>query len=269
MPAVALLGTGAGLDATLAALEQQSRPRSRVLLCLPLGPADTAVLESWQSRSGLHVERVELPPEASPAIRLAALVDAAGCDVVVLAPGCVPAPGALAALIDALAGGNDVASATPWSNDGELCSFPRLGERNPPPEDLAEAAARVAACPERPDIPLGGCHAVALRFDALREAGGIDCETFASAYAALVDLFLRQRAGGRRHLLAGSAFVVAGGEQGPGMDDLRQLNARYPGYGAQVATFLMQDPLRALRGSLVARPRAPSAQARAQGDLFG
>lgn len=271
VPALALLGAGAGLDATLAALD--GGPAGwRVLLCTLGSPADQTLVEVWQARGERHVEYVPVSLDATPAQRLAALLRAAGGDVIVLAPGSVPAPRSLEGMARALHAAGAVASATPWSNDGELAAFPRIGERHSVPEDLDAVAALLDRDQADEAIPLGGCHAVALSGRGLAAVGGPDDASYFSSYAALVDLFLRQAAFGWRHVLASRCYIGARLEQGPGMGDMHQLTARYPDYGRQVAEFLMRDPLRELRAELAAAPakgtmrQAPPSP---QGDLFG
>lgn len=270
MPALALLGTGAGLDASLQALSEGPTGWP-VLLCTPGAPADDALVQAWEAARGRRIERVEAPLDATPAQRLSRLCKAAAGDVLVLAPGAVPAPGSLEGLARALDVGGRVASATPWSNDGELTAFPRIGERQPLPDDLATVAARLRQAGSDPQLPIGGCHAVGLSGRALAAAGGLDDASYFSTYASLVDLFLRQSAFGWRHLLAARCYVGAMLEQGPGMGDMQQLTTRYPEYARQVAEFLMRDPLRGLRAELAAMPPAGTAPAppTPQGDLFG
>lgn len=270
-PGLALLGTGAGLDATLDALS--GAPTNwRVLLCTPGAPADQALVGAWEARCGRAVERVPVSVDAAPAQRLAALVERIEGDVVVLSPGAVPAPGSLVGLVRALGDGARVASATPWSNDGELAGFPRIGERQPFPDDLSALSTRLERGQEDQVLPIGGCHAVALSRRGLAAVGGLDDASYFSTYATLLDLFLRQSAFGWRHLLAARCYVGARLEQGPGMGDMQQLTGRYPDYGRQVAEYLMRDPLRGLRAELAsAPPEGPLSPAATppQGDLFG
>jgi hypothetical protein len=271
VPALALLGAGAGLDATLQALT--GGPEGwRIVLCTPGSPADQALVAAWAARGGRHVEHVPMSPDATPAQRLGGLVRAAAGDVVVLAPGAVPAPGSLEGMARALRDAPGAASATAWSNDGELVAFPRIGECQPLPEDLAAVAARLDRGQGDALVPIGGCHAVALSGQGLAAVGGLDATSYFSTYAMLVDLYLRQSAFGWRHLLATRCYVGARQEQGPGMGDMQQLTARYPDYGRLVAEFLMRDPLRDLRAQLasapVVGPLSPATPS-PQGDLFG
>lgn len=271
VPALALLGAGAGLDATLQALGVDP-PQWRVVMCMPGSPADRSLVEAWAARRGRDVEFVPVPLDATPAQRLAALLAAAAADVVVLPPGSVPAPGSLEALVRSLHAGERVASATPWSNDGELAGFPRIGERQPFPEDLGALSTRLERSAADAGLPIAGCHAVALAHAAVGAVGGLDDTSYFSTYASLVDLFLRQSAFGWCHRLATRSYVGSRQEQGPGVGDMQQLTLRYPDYGRRVAEFLMSDPLRSVRAELAAEPAEGALSAASvslQGDLFG
>ena len=93
--------------------------------------------------------------------------------------------------------------------------------------------------------------AVALRGSARQRAGGLDASSYASWYAALIDLSLRLSGLGWRNALCETAFVARGGEGGPAEGDMDAINARWPAWNARLANFLMHDPLRASRERLV------------------
>lgn len=262
-----LLGSGEVLDATLKAIGDAGAGLP-VLSCQPDSPHDAALLDAARDRAGMDLELVAVAADATPAQRLSRLLGRAAGDVVVLSPGACPAGRAIEQMLSALTG-DHVASATPWGNDGELAAFPRIGELNEAPADPDGLAARLANAGQRPELPVPGCHALALSRAGLKACGGLDGSTYFSSYAALVDLGLRQVAMGWRHLLAANAFVVSTQTQGPGLGDMQALCARYPEYGRRVAEFLMADPLRALRAQLAVPGvrRGPVATV-SQGDLF-
>ena len=61
-------------------------------------------------------------------------------DVVLLSGDCEVPPGWLDRLARCARGSPRVATVTAFSNDGDLCSYPRIGERNPLPEGYGTAA---------------------------------------------------------------------------------------------------------------------------------
>jgi hypothetical protein len=185
----------------------------------------------------------------------------------VLAPDAIPAPGWLQQLSACLARDAAIATATPWCNAGEAAAWPRIGEVAPVPADLPRLAAACAAMPPRhPELPTAVPHAVALRGSARQRAGGLDAASYASWYAALADLSLRLAGMGWRNVLCETAFVARGGEGVPDDGDLDLLVARWPGWHARLAAFLMEDPLAALRAEL-ARRHADAGGPQAQAQL--
>src|SRR3546814_17613099 len=79
---------------------------------------------------------------------------------------------------------------------------------------------------------------------ARHKAGGLDTASYASWYAALIDLSLRLSGLGWRKALCETAFVARGGEGGPADGDLDALAARWTAWHARLANFLMHDPHR-------------------------
>ncbi|MGN6513736.1 MAG: glycosyltransferase family 2 protein [Lysobacteraceae bacterium] len=242
------------LDACLGALDAGTPAGARVWLVddARAGPRAQAIVERWLQRTPLTAEYSRRPRAVGEVAHLDQALAACGeADVVVLAPDAVPLPGWLQQLAACLARDAAIATATPWCNAGETAAWPRLGEINPPPVD-SERLARAAATlpPLHPELPAAVAHAVALRGSARRRAGGLDAASYGSWYAALVDLSLRLSGLGWRNVLCETAFVARGGEGGPADGDMDALAARWPGWHARLAGFLMDDPLRAGREAL-------------------
>ena len=194
----------------------------------------------------------------------AAFAEAAPHDLVLLNSDTVTTLGWLDRLRQAAAG-ERVATATPWSNNAEICSFPRFCEANQVPDDpeAVAAAAATAGPPQYPDLPTAVGFCMYIRRDALQALGDFDAATFGRGYGEENDFCLRAAGHGWRNVLCDDAYVVhAGGASfapaglAPGGENLRRLNARYPGYNALVASFILADPLRPLRERLAARLQA-------------
>lgn len=243
------------LDACLGALDAGTPAGSRIWLAddAQAGPRASAIIERWLKRTPLQADYTRRQQTIGEVAHLDEMLGAcAGADVVVLAPDAQPLPGWLQQLAACLARDASIASATPWSNAGEAASWPRLGEIGLPPQDFERTAAACAAMPpEHPELPAAVNHAVALRGSARQRAGGLDASSYASWYAALIDLSLRLSGLGWRNALCETAFVARGGEGGPAEGDMDAINARWPAWNARLANFLMHDPLRASRERLV------------------
>ncbi|HRO27332.1 MAG TPA: glycosyltransferase [Luteimonas sp.] len=245
------------LDACLAALDAGTPAGTSVWLAdnAQAGPRGLAIIERWLARTPLRADYTRRERRVGEVAHVDEMLAACGdADTIVLAPDAVPAPGWATQLAACFARDASIASATPWCNAGEVAAWPRIGEIAPMPDDPARLARACAAMPPiHPELPAAVAHAVALRGNARRKAGGLDAASYGSWYAALIDLSLRLSGLGWRNVLCETAFVARGGEGGPGEGDMDTLAARWPGWHARLATVLMDDPYRAAREQLVQR----------------
>ena len=273
---VVLLPVGpddAALDAVLAALDAATPAGTRVWLAddASAGPRGIAIIEHWLGTTALCADYTRRQRPIGPVAHLDEALSACGdADVAVLAGDAVPGPGWLQQLSSCLARDPSIGTATPWSNAGEAVAWPRLGEVGALPSGaelsaLARAASKMP--PRHPELPAAVGHAVLLRGNARKRAGGLDGASYGSWHAALVDLSLRLAGQGWRNALCETAFVACGDEGRPADGDLDVLAARWPDWHPRLARFLMDDPLRVLRDALSSRLGAVDAAS--QADLFG
>ena len=244
------------LDTCLAALDAGTPAGARVWLAddAQAGPRGLAIIERWLANTSLQADYTRRQRPIGEVAHLDEVLKAcADADVIVLAPDAVPAPGWAAQLAACFARDAAIATATPWCNAGESAAWPRIGEVSPVPGDPPRLARACAAMPpEHPELPAAVAHAVMLRGNARAKAGGLDPASYASWYAALIDLSLRFSGLGWRNALCETAFVARGGEGGPYDGDMDALAARWPAWHERLATFLMQDPLQSARKRLSA-----------------
>lgn len=259
------------LDACLAALEAGTPAGTRIWLAddAQAGPRGLAIIERWLAGTRLQADYTRRNRPIGEVAHLdEAMAACGGADVLVLAPDAVPAPGWANQLVSCFARDAAIATATPWCNAGESASWPRIGEVADMPPDLAALSDACAAMPpQHPELPAAVAHAVLVRGSARAKAGGLDASSYASWYAALIDLSMRFAGLGWRNALCETAFVARGGEGGPYDGDMDALAARWPGWHQRLATFLMQDPLREQRERL-ARLVAGTDLPLRQRDLF-
>jgi hypothetical protein len=233
------------------------------------GPRVQPVIEHWLVHTRLRAEYTRRARSIGEVAHLDEMLRAcAGADVVVLAPDAIPAPGWLQQLDACFARDPSIGSATPWCNAGETAAWPRLGEIDPVPADLTAMAQACAGLPPmHPELPSAVTHAVLLRGNARRKAGGLDMHSYGSWNAALVDLSLRMAGLGWRNALCETAFVARAGEATACEGDMDALGTRWPGWQPRLAAFLMADPLRSTRQTLQQLHRQ-AIMPRSQGDLF-
>jgi GT2 family glycosyltransferase len=170
-----------------------------------------------------------------------------------------------------------IATITPWSNNAEICSYPRFCENNPLPDNLelmAEAAALISS-PSMPELPTAMGFCMWIRRAALKQCGNFDAETFGLGYGEENDFCRRVAAMGWRNVMCVNAYVAHSGSasfgpigHGPGGDNLQRLLVRWPDYHEQVARFILEDPLRELREQFSANILSIQNKG-PQGDLFG
>ncbi|MFN7212077.1 MAG: glycosyltransferase family 2 protein [Lysobacteraceae bacterium] len=266
------------LDACLGALDRTLPAGARVHLAddASTDPRIARVVDDWAGRTRLRATVARRARNLGfPANCNAALDETGEADVVLLNSDTEPAGDWLQRLAACAAAGPAIASATPWSNNGEIVSFPNFVSPNPLPEDpeaIARAAARLV--PRYPDLPTAVGFCMFVRRAAWRALGGFDAETFGRGYGEENDWCLRAEAHGWRHALCDDAYVVHHGHASfaatglaPGGENLRRLNARWPGYNARIARFILDDPLRGDRDRLAAALAMLAAES-PQGDLF-
>ncbi len=187
-------------------------------------------------------------------------------DVVLLNSDTIVTAGWLDALARCAASEPAVGTATPFSNNAEICSFPRFCADNPWPEgadpEFVRAALARAAVPTYPDLPTGVGFCLYVR-RALIDAIGIFDPAFGKGYGEENDFCLRAVRAGYRNVLCDDAFVVHAGERSfagrkteLGPRNMALLLDRHPQYLDLVRAFIAADPLQPLRAAAQAQLRA-------------
>ncbi|MFN9968069.1 MAG: glycosyltransferase family 2 protein [Lysobacteraceae bacterium] len=266
------------LDDCLGAIDRNLPAGARVPLAdaASTDPRIARVVDDWAGRTRLRATVARRAGNLGfPANCNAAFEETGDANVVLLNSDAEPAGDWLRRLAACAAANPAIASATPWSNNGEIVSFPNFVSPNPLPEDpeaIARAAARLV--PRYPDLPTAVGFCMFVRRAAWRALGGFDAETFGRGYGEENDWCLRAEAHGWRHALCDDAYVVHHGHASfaatglaPGGENLRRLNARWPGYNERIARFILDDPLRGDRDRLAAALAMLAAES-PQGDLF-
>ena len=151
-----------------------------------------------------------------------------------------------------------IASATPFSNNATLCSYPKIGKSQAMPDaaelaklDTLFAAANARQCVE---IPTGVGFCMWMSRAVLNEIGPFDEAAFGRGYGEENDWCFRASAAGYRHVLCVDTFVAHQGEvsfahESTSRKSVAQaiIDARYPDYQATIADFFERDPARPYR----------------------
>jgi GT2 family glycosyltransferase/glycosyltransferase involved in cell wall biosynthesis len=153
-----------------------------------------------------------------------------------------------------------IGTITPFTNNGEICSFPKICVDNAIP--LVTCASKIDeafsknSLDDLIDLPTGVGFCMYVNRKALIEVGCFDEVAFGRGYGEENDLCLRFINKGYRNVLAPNIFVFhSGGESfGDEKKDLIKkataiIQNRYPLYAAQVAKFIAEDTPRKYRFS--------------------
>ena len=184
-------------------------------------------------------------------------------DVVLLNSDTIVTAGWLDALLHCAATDPTIGTITPFSNNAEICSFPRFCQDNPWIADSdaepIRAALAAAAVPTYPDLPTGVGFCLFVRRAMLDQIGIFD-PAFGLGYGEENDLCLRAARAGWRNVLADNAFVVhtggrsfAGQKAELGPRNTALLVERHPHYLDMVHSYIAADPVRPLREAAAAR----------------
>ena len=195
-----------------------------------------------------HAVNLGFPRSANAGIAFCA-----GRDVILLNSDTLVAPFWADALREAAYSAPDIGTATPFSNDASILSYPDPLRVNPMPDRTGTrrlmALARAANGNRVIDIPTGNGFCWYLRRDCLDQAGLLREDLFAQGYGEENEFCLRSAQLGWRHVGATGAFVGHVGNISFGAArsslmrrNLETLNLLYPGYDALIQAHIAADP---------------------------
>jgi GT2 family glycosyltransferase/glycosyltransferase involved in cell wall biosynthesis len=193
-----------------------------------------------------------------PAAANAGLLAAAGRDVLLLNSDALVPPGAIETLRDALYARPEIGSATPFSNEAAILSYPRREGGNKAPDLAATSTLNSLASKangnEIVEIPTGIGFCLLLRHDCIATTGRLRQKLFVQGYGEENDWCQRARHLGFRHVAATGVYVahhggVSFGAAGPALNrrNGRLLERLHPGYVQMIRDFIRIDPLAAAR----------------------
>ena len=161
----------------------------------------------------------------------------------------------------------DIGTITPWSNNAEICSFPRHLQYNQEPEN-ADALADFLVhhhAPEYPKLPTAVGFCMLVSAEAKKRVGYFDESHFGMGYGEENDYSMRVSDAGLHNVLCDNAYVIHKGNQSfqeldlaPSADTMRRLLEKHPGYQRLIEVFIQQDPLADLRSRLISQLKTHS-----------
>ncbi|VAW39916.1 hypothetical protein MNBD_GAMMA01-1650 [hydrothermal vent metagenome] len=156
----------------------------------------------------------------------------------------------------------NLGTATPWSNNAEICSLPQTLMANPIPSDLNQLAAEIQHKhqPIYPELPTAVGFCMLISEQAKQLVGYFDESTFGLGYGEENDYSLRVSSLGLRNVLVDNCYVAHIGNQSfmerslqPDQNTMDRLLAKHPQYLQLVQKFIENDPLAELRQSIIAK----------------
>lgn len=154
-----------------------------------------------------------------------------------------------------------IASVTPLSNNGSICSIPNFGVDNELPKNLnlEEYAKLVEDCSYKryPEISTAVGFCMYIKRIVLNEIGLLDSDTFGKGYGEENDLCYRALDYGYFHVLCDDTFVYHKGTQSftEAKKDLinahmKLLKDRYPAYVYRTDKFIADNPLKDIQENI-------------------
>jgi len=155
-----------------------------------------------------------------------------------------------------------VASTTPFTNAGTICSFPNFNEDNSlfaeqDIENVDEYFRRVKSKNTRIELPTGVGFCMGININVWKAIGPFDEKTFGRGYGEENDWCMRSSAAGYQNLMAPNLFIYH--KYGEVFDEkkewilknMKKLRRRYPDYQRRMEEFIKCDPAAQIRTFLV------------------
>ncbi len=233
----------------------------RILVVDDASPNQTlkAHLDAGAARGDFELLRNETNVGFAAAVNKALALRERG-DALLLNADAVLSPGAIDRLHALSRSSPDIGAVTPFSNNGELTSYPVRNTANPLPsaEEVGalDARARRANGDALVDIPNGVGFCLYVTQACLDSVGGLP-ELYAQGYYEDVEFCLMARERGFRNVAAPGVYVGHAGSKSFAarkaalvMRNLQLIEARFPGYRLETAAFVTLDPLKPFRAAL-------------------
>ncbi len=157
---------------------------------------------------------------------------------------------------------DSLGTATPWSNNAEICSLPITLTTNHIPIDLNQLASELYQLhlPHYPELPTAVGFCMLITEQAKKKVGYFDEATFGMGYGEENDYSLRISSKGLKNVLVDNCYVAHIGNQSfkekalkPDQNTMDRLLVKHPQYKELIQKFIEKDPLAELRQSIIAK----------------
>ncbi len=250
------------LDRCLASVHATVPDDTEVLVIDDASPdsATVAVLRDWQEKTSASWKFLAVDENRGFVETANQGMRQTQNDVILLNSDTEVTPGWLQGLQRCLASDVSIATATPWTNNGEIASLPKFCQANPIPPNSSAVAALIARTGSAiyPELPtsVGFCMAIARR--AIDRIGVFDAILFGKGYGEENDFSMRAVRAGMRNVLCDDVYVVHLGGRSfgpiglkPDESSMQRLLGRHSDYLRQVQEFIAADPLAPRRAAIL------------------
>lgn len=160
----------------------------------------------------------------------------------------------------ALKSNSSLGTATPWSNNAEICSFPNFLINHHVPKKINKLA-KILYKKHQPIYPLiptavGFCMLVSKKSKEL--VGYLDEKHFGHGYGEENDYSLRVTQKGLKNILVDNSYVAHIGNQSfsdlgikPSEETMQRLLQKHPGYLQMIQEYITKDPLSNVRNNIL------------------
>lgn len=223
-------------------------------------PATAAVLDRWKRSASPNWKFRTNPENRGFVVTANAGMRACRDDVVLLNSDTVVTPGWLQGLQRCLASDARIATATPWTNNGEIASLPAFCRVNPVPPDVVAVAEVIARTGPAlyPELPTAVGFCMAITRHAIETVGMFNESLFGKGYGEENDFSRRVAQKGMRNVLCDDVYVAHLGGRSFGPTGLRpdessmqRLLSQHADYLALVTAFISTDPLASRRNKIL------------------
>lgn len=242
------------LEACLASVSRTLPPEAKVLL-IDDASTDERIrpfLQAWVDEAGQSRSLISHDENRGFVATVNHGMRGVETDVVLLNSDTEVTHGWLQNLAQCLDSDNSIATATPWSNNGEIVSIPGFCVANPVPADPDRVASVINSCGQAvyPDMPTAVGFCMAISLNAIKNIGLFDEETFGLGYGEENDFCQRAEQAGLRNVLCDDTYVIHHGGASfgplglkPDEKSMQKLLAKHPEYLQKVGEFIKTDPL--------------------------
>jgi len=166
----------------------------------------------------------------------------------------------ITAFLDAINNTDNLGTATAWSNNAEICSFPKFLTNNKPIKNINTLSKLLYDKhePKYPEIPTAVGFCMLITKIAKSRVGYFDENHFGHGYGEENDYSMRIKQSGLKNILCDNAYVTHLGNESfrdlglkPNEETMKRLLEKHPNYIQLISQYIKKNPLIKLRKDIL------------------